>query len=219
MGGMNKTLEYSIYPRGCTQFPHFVISDADAVGIRLQKTQKAEEEEVVPSKESTLAVHWFPEEPSYAMMLQAAQSLLEHGYDGCMLLVGSLRPAVNGGAGTSRSSSSTSSSTSSRPVGEGSPQLRGILLHRSQLPNPLVTLLPTAAVEHGWFPCAASSGTLRFAFQSQEGELLLRPAVLAPLASLGFRLWRKGQSTFSLAPRNERGASSSSQEKKKKKKK
>lgn len=47
-----------------------------------------------------------------------------------------------------------------------------------------------------------AENVLRFAFQSQEGELLLPPATLASLASLGFRLWRKGQSTFALAARS-----------------
>ena len=124
-----------------------------------------------------------------------------------MILVGALRPAVNGSVVATR--------TSVRPIGEGAPQLRGILLHRSQLPTTLTSLLPpglsvcvpssppsTSAIEHGWFPCVTPENVLRFAFQSQEGELLLPPATLASLPALGFRLWRKGQSTFALAPRS-----------------
>ena len=154
-------------------------------------------------------------EPSQAVIHGCIETLLSMGDAGDgMLLIGLLRPIKRG----------------NQPPTSLSPQLRGIRIHRCRLPASKDELrliggsLPSGCVEYGWFPCLRDDGDVRlcFAFQNQQigadgtGLTLhrsmdvtpplklrsLSPALVPLLPSVGYRMWRRGQNTFALAPKS-----------------
>ena len=154
-------------------FPHFV-----AEGLRLVATADEHNGPVV--------VHMLPHDPSPAELCSLARrlrSLAEAEVCAALVLVGSLRPS----APTPRG-------------GVPHPQMHGLVLWRDRLPAEDVAVLPCAAVEHGWFLCVRNA-TVCAAFQAQaEGHALTTVAPPA-FAATGYRLWRKGQTTYALVPR------------------
>ena len=178
-GGMTQALSVHAYPRGRTQFPHFAVSDASTLGMS-------------SSSVGALAVHLLGSEPSHGQIRHFASTLLSCvDYGDAILLVGSLRP--------SRRATSP---------GTESPQLRGVLLRRARMPNPLPEVVPCDAVEFGWYLCSTSeddagAARIRLAYQgvSEDSQRALAPAVVPPLPSVGHRVWRKGQTTYALAPK------------------
>lgn len=105
----------------------------------------------------------------------------------CLLLIGTIRPVRSTGR-----------------AAMDAPQLRGVRLYRDRLPNPLPSVVPSDAIEHGWYMCTEEGAVprLQFAYQSRRApEQVLAPALCPLLPSVGFKLWRKGQTTFSIAPK------------------
>lgn len=161
------------YPRGVTAFPHFAVR-------RLLPTASDEKKN---DHDVEVAVHLLHQEPSPAALAAHAQSLRDAGLDRAVLLVGALRPAVEPW-------------TTTTP-----PQLHGILLHNLPPDNPLPPVLPRSAVQHGWYLCL-DNACVRLAFQGQGDHGDALPAALVPnLATVGYRVWRKGQATYAIVPR------------------
>lgn len=161
-----------------SEFPHFIIGDASHVIEPRDDTRVTA---------GPIAVHLLRHEPGPKAIAAFAASLfkVDPPIMHCLFLVGSLLPQ-------------TRASTANNAE---APQLHGILVCIDGLSPPLLgQTLPPSAVEHGWYPCV-KDGVLRFAYQGQSNGVALAPAVIPSLASIGHRIWRKGQCTYAVVPR------------------
>lgn len=189
-GGATGGLQYELCPNKRGRLPLVAIQHPQDIGVPMGTDARR------------LAIFLMPSEPSHTVLRRCAECLLENdAYGDGMILIGTLRPVKFVG----------------QLPHQQIPQLRGVRLYRCRLPTcaqDLPDVLPNGAVEHGWFPCVRSpedrSATVRlvFAFQSQaqgnEGQrMILSPALIPPLHTVGYRLWRRGQSTYALAPKGQ----------------
>lgn len=198
-GGATGGLRYDLHPHnkrgGAGRFPLVALHHPDRIGIHMGGDDDG-------GHHRRLAVFLLPTEPSHTVLRRCVATLLaDPGFGDGMILIGTLRPVKISGQHPSQLM----------------PQLRGVRLYRCLLPtNPedLPDALPHGAVEHGWFPClrnADDAGVrLFFAFHAQTcGEagtattapVVLSPALVPPLHTVGYRMWRRGQSTYALAPK------------------
>jgi hypothetical protein len=87
----------------------------------------------------------------------------------------------------------------------GHPQFRGILLDGNRFGtdlNGLTQTIPEGAVQTGWYACVSDG--LRFAPLGEIGGHPLPPAILPPLSSIGYKLWRRIDSAFALTDNTRR---------------
>ena len=138
-----------------------------------------------------LAIHIMVLEPSHVQLLELASQLRSLGYTRCMLLIGTIAPKT-----TCKQSSS---------------DLRGLLLQLDRLigADDGMGAYPSDAIEHGWKLCFdnAKGCALSFALNGQrpkdDGTVeVLSVMVLPALATLGLRLWRRGDVAHAIAPKN-----------------
>lgn len=200
-GGLTGSVSMLPYPNGTDRFPHFVITEADSV-LPASVFQADD-----PPQGKGLAVHLLAQEPGPSVLASLASELgstpCVPPLWGCMVLIGALRPSSNHHAGAGGRNAAAAAATHVLPVpSPQGPQLRGILIRTARIPRPVrSSALPLEAVEHGWFPCL-QGGVLRFAYHSQEDGEVLPAAGVPVFQAIGYRLWRKGQTTYAIIPRS-----------------
>ena len=128
-----------------------------------------------PVLDAPMGLHWLPDEPSHAQLLEYGHRLRETTLRWCMLLVGTPQPVH-----------------SRWPADR--PQIRGILLDATRFVDG--TALREGSVQSGWYACML--GSVMFAMNGEHAGQALPPALLSPLSTLGLCLWKRSDGAHAI---------------------